>query len=977
MLRLFCLLLTVFPLHIAAQELLFSNLGKDVQLPSQECYKVVQDRNGYIWFSTDNGLCRYANGRISIFNEKNGLPEKNVYNIAEDPKGKLWVMTSTNRVLYYDASRNVMKEAPFSQDYKAFEKLRWKNATPSMLDVSDPDEFRMANPYYAVTVDRKSNRATFLEPGPSAEIYTAIFDKKEGHPLLPVFNISRAPFVISIRGDRKQEIKIPGLEDIYVNKEMPTALAGNADFIALYDKLMRVDSDGSISFFDFPDRIYILYTDPQDGLWVGIKGHGVYHYPDAASMQLAHHSLEGYSVSGVCTDHEGGVWCSTLEKGIFYCKNKQLISYAGTEGLDRTVSLLKFTRGKLFVSSTADKLYVASPKGLELHQLRIDPRYSALDIAWRENEWILGCDRFAARIDPSFRYKDHLSEINVDYLGIIQMASGNRKLYCIIHRDISEITSKKKITPVLRASPFTSNSVIWRNGELLMGGKQGVYAYNVATKKSTKIEAIPVDVRKMIKTRSGRIWIITKSDGIFWLDGEKVTHADKQLSLHNAVFFDIAEAPDGSVWAGASNGLYRFSQEGGSYKTKLYTVMHGLPSNEVYKVAADASRIWFSTFEGLFSLPLKTGSQNVAGPEIHMRDVTVHRHKLKHPAHVLKLSYRRSDLKFTFDVLTYTNGTETKLEYRLYNEDQNTVNTVNGDEILFSNLSPGNYTLEVYGLNGDGAKSQRPEKITIEIMPPFWMQWWFLVLMVLIFLTGTFLFARYIIRNIRRREEAKTLMNKLMAEYQITALQAQMNPHFIFNAINTIQGYILENSEQEAYDYLAKFSKLIRMVLHHSQEKMIPLTSELHVLKLYIELEQLRFDQCFDYRLELDGSIEPEYISLPSMLLQPYIENAIWHGLVNLRGSRMGHLVIRMEMSGELLKATITDNGVGREKAMDFRKNHSHKSVGMQLTGQRIEAITQLHGYETLNVVITDLFGEDQQPAGTKVEVWIPVMIET
>lgn len=975
MLRLFYLLLTVFPLHIAAQELLFSNLGKDVQLPSQECYKVMQDRNGYIWFSTDNGLCRYANGRINVFNEKNGLPEKNVYNIGEDPNGKLWFMTSENRVLYYDRFKDVLKEAPFSKDYKAFEKKTWKNATPVMLDVSDPDEFRIANPYYAAIIDRKNNHTSFIKP--SGFGHTAVFDKKEGHPLLPIYFLSRSKFVFHIQGDRNMEIKVPGLEGVYVDSEIPTALAGNSDFVAFYTRLVQIKPDGSTAFFDFPDRIYILYTDPQQGLWVGVRGHGVYHYPDISSMKLAHHSLEGYSVSGVCADHEGGVWCSTLEKGIFYCKNRHLVSYAGIEGLDRTVSLLKSKGGKLFVSASASKLYVFSPEGHELHPLPLDKRHVIMDIEWRGDEWIIGGDRFAARLDPSLRYKDYLTEIALDYLGIVQMAKGNGKLYCIINRDISEITSRKKITPVARAFSFANNSVIWRNNELLLGGRQGVHVFDLVTGKTRKIGAIPTGVRKMVKTRSGRIWVVTKSDGIYWIDGEKVLHANKELSLNGCAFFDVTEAQDGTVWAGANNGLYRFSPASSGYETRRYTTAHGLPSNEVYKVAADGSRIWLSTFEGLFSLPLKESLKKIPGPEIHLRELTIHSHKLRYPMRNLKLSYRQSDLRLTFDVLTFRGGTETTLKYRLNNGDQSTVNTVNGDEILLSNLAPGQYTLEAYGINNDGVQSLHPEIVTIEVVPPFWMAWWFIALAVLLFLAATFFFVRYIIRNIRRREEAKTFMNKLMAEYQITALQAQMNPHFIFNAINTIQGYILENSDQEAYDYLAKFSKLIRMVLHHSQEKMIPLTSELHVLKLYIELEQLRFDHCFDYSLELDESIEPEYISLPSMLLQPYIENAIWHGLVNLRGSRMGHLAIRLEMSGELLKATITDNGVGREKAMDFRKNHSHKSVGMQLTGQRIEAITQLHGYETLNVVISDLFGEDQQPAGTKVEVWIPVMIET
>jgi sensor histidine kinase YesM len=291
-------------------------------------------------------------------------------------------------------------------------------------------------------------------------------------------------------------------------------------------------------------------------------------------------------------------------------------------------------------------------------------------------------------------------------------------------------------------------------------------------------------------------------------------------------------------------------------------------------------------------------------------------------------------------------------------------------------MDPGNYQLVVYGINNDGIRSLKPEVFLITIETPFWQTVWFISLASLIVLLGVFLVVRLIVRSIRKKEEAKTLVNKLMAEYQITALQAQMNPHFIFNAINTIQGYILEKSEEEAYDYLAKFGKLIRSVLHHSQEKVLLLEHELEVLNLYIELEQLRFDNCFDYELTLSEGISPEEIYLPGMILQPYVENAIWHGIVNLRGSRRGKLEIRIKIENNILITTIKDNGIGRETAMSFNKNRRHKSVGMQLTGERITIMNQLHGYETASVSVTDLVDENGTPVGTSVEVRIPINIE-
>jgi Putative regulator of cell autolysis len=157
--------------------------------------------------------------------------------------------------------------------------------------------------------------------------------------------------------------------------------------------------------------------------------------------------------------------------------------------------------------------------------------------------------------------------------------------------------------------------------------------------------------------------------------------------------------------------------------------------------------------------------------------------------------------------------------------------------------------------------------------------------------------------------------------------------------------------------------------------KVLRLERELEVLHLYIELEQLRFDHCFDYELVVAEGTELTDFNIPGMLLQPYIENAIWHGIVNLENSRRGKLTLFIKHIGEQLLFTITDNGVGREKAKTFRVNTHHKSVGMELTGERLEVMNRLHGDNIASVKVTDLFDEEGNPSGTKVEISIPTNI--
>ncbi len=216
-----------------------------------------------------------------------------------------------------------------------------------------------------------------------------------------------------------------------------------------------------------------------------------------------------------------------------------------------------------------------------------------------------------------------------------------------------------------------------------------------------------------------------------------------------------------------------------------------------------------------------------------------------------------------------------------------------------------------------------------------------------------------------RRKQQRSEQEKDKAVFELQALMAQMNPHFIFNALNSIQHFILEKGKQEAYDYLAKFSKLVRMVLNNSEDKMVSLQKELELIGLYVELEQLRFNNGFEYQLKISENVNPENIELPTMLIQPYVENAIWHGLMNLKSERKGLLKIDISKANDKLKISIEDNGVGRKLAKQFRKDEMHKSKGMKLSERRLQMINAMKDYENTSVTIIDLPND----SGTKVEI--------
>jgi sensor histidine kinase YesM len=220
-------------------------------------------------------------------------------------------------------------------------------------------------------------------------------------------------------------------------------------------------------------------------------------------------------------------------------------------------------------------------------------------------------------------------------------------------------------------------------------------------------------------------------------------------------------------------------------------------------------------------------------------------------------------------------------------------------------------------------------------------------------------------------ENSKVELQKEKTELEMQALRAQMNPHFIFNSLNSINRFILQKQGYEATEYLTKFSRLIRMILNSSSNASVSLAQDLDALKLYLELESLRFEKKFSYKIDCDSEVDTDFVQVPPMLLQPFVENAIWHGLMNKEGE--GHLWISINQQDATLICTITDDGIGRKRAAELQeKSGKHKSMGMKITESRIAMMQKMSG-ENKSVEIRDLVDAGGCVAGTEVSLRIPI----
>ncbi|MDQ3047908.1 MAG: histidine kinase, partial [Bacteroidota bacterium] len=386
--------------------------------------------------------------------------------------------------------------------------------------------------------------------------------------------------------------------------------------------------------------------------------------------------------------------------------------------------------------------------------------------------------------------------------------------------------------------------------------------------------------------------------------------------------------------------------------------------------ADDDGAIWFGTVNGLIKydpkeyIPNRSESKtSITGFRLFYSDTLL--------TNNIHLEHYNNNITFNYSGICLTNPAKVRYSYILEGSDKAWSPPTMERLATYSNLQPGTYTFKLISSNNEGVWNKVPTTFSFTINRPFWKTWWFITFSTLAVMILFILSIRYRIRQIKNKEKRKTEMNKKIAQIESQALRAQMNPHFIFNTLSSIQHYISNNNTDSALKYLSKFAKLMRRIMDNSKQQMIPVAEEIGALELYLELEVMRFDNKFHYEIKVDSSIDKNYDRIPSMLIQPYVENAIIHGLLPKSGS--GKIAISLHRQDETILCTIEDNGIGREKSKEFKKHRiqQHKSMGMSITQERLDILNSSLK-SNLNAEIIDLF-EDGQPSGTKVRLIIPL----
>ena len=433
-------------------------------------------------------------------------------------------------------------------------------------------------------------------------------------------------------------------------------------------------------------------------------------------------------------------------------------------------------------------------------------------------------------------------------------------------------------------------------------------------------------------------------------------------SLNGLVITQVKLDKDGAIWAVSNNGLYKLNAQDSLQIEGVFSNLTGLPSNSISDLAFWEDQCWISTPKQIITIPIDFHNHE-ARPRVKIKSVVLNGQKVSLAA--LEDIPHNHELNIQFTAQNYLADRQTVYRYRL--NTRNRWIETNNHTLNFVDLAPDQYQVEIQTLQ-DNTHWSPSTTILLGVTPPLYRRTWFLLLIFVLGLLIIYYIFQQRLNNLQREKERLALKEQVNQLKQ-QAYRAQMNPHFIFNCLGTIQGMVIgeEADKDKAVRLIASFSQLIRYALEASRQEQVVLKDEISLLKRYLQLEQQRFDNRFDFHFNIDPSIDLDWQSIPPMLVQPYVENAVLHGMEQKEGD--GQITISYRKIDEQLKITIEDNGPGityTKRLKEANKSKfSHRSAGMTITQKRIELLSSPY----CTVRIFEPKDQDGKVLGTTVEL--------
>jgi len=944
-------------------------------LPSSTVYHIFQDSKGHIWFATDMGVARFDAYEFEIFDLQDGLTDNCVFEIFEDYRGRIWFVPLNMMLSYYHDGK--IKQYRYNNKIKGIQGIdkRLYQKSTFYLDSLDNLYFGIKN-LGLIKIDTSGNLSNL---------------NHESTNSLEYFTIDSKPFLIfkSLGNENHKDLLCYHQDDtLYYNLSDTPQKASWRAFSLKMDKKsilyfgktlfqmrgFHLEESRSIN-----SEIIWMSKDDENNLWLGSMN-GCYRYRNCHIGSEHHKYLKDKSVSSVLKDHEGGYWFSTLHHGVYYSRNLDVMIHNTKHGLitDQVEQVVSDSSNTIWIGY--NKPYVAmleKPGKISnitiqrdqminqgISDLSYDKAKDGLWIARGEGLYFYDIKLAKIRSKPFYpsvlgNVKCVFSEDHTLWFGLAQQyvkTDKEKVVYqsCLDDQYCRRVEALYKLGDTIYIGTLGG---LWRyhNNRYTHLGKNDPLLYHRITAIDTYKDNLILGTRGagiLIKQHSGVIQI-TRKNGLI---SNSITALDQSKDY---------------LWVATNRGLSRLALN--SIKEADYQIFNidsrkGLPTSELNDICISDESVYLATKKGLVSFKVDQVKPNPVAPEVNITEIAINE-KDTLVRSTYDLSSQQNYITIHYHAVSYKQAGNIRYRYKMQGLDS-TWNISKSPSKTFVTLPPGRYKFMVSASNEDNIWNENPGSVIFNIKKPFTATRGFYVMLILIIIAMVWA-VFYIYGKISKRK--KQLQRDINA-YKQKMLRQQMNPHFIFNTLNSIQYFLLDDDTTSSLIYLTKFSKLMRIILDNSQYTFIPVEEEIRGLRLYLELESLRFESLFAFEIKIDESVNALEYKIPALMIQPYVENSIRHGLLHKKGA--GYLLVQLKKREKSIHCIIEDNGIGRAKAEAIKigKNYIKSSLGSKITSERIEILNSLYG-EEIDVRYKDFYDDKGNPNGTRVEVFLPFIL--
>ncbi|MES2778362.1 MAG: histidine kinase [Bacteroidota bacterium] len=949
--RHFILLLSLlFCLTARGQQPYFHHITTANGLPSSMVYQVMTDSRGYLWILTGQGIVRYDGVSYTAMDSRYGLKAKSAFRMFLSKDDKVWFITLDFKVFYFEENR--------------FHLLHTNK------DIAWLDEDVTGHIYFIA----RNGEILSLDTNYSLHRLSPLPNYMGGYCLkiLPdsSFIASTTSGIVHI--GPQWNYKLLAACTPYTEQVVPrfTCLQ-NGNILMSTSKGIYTYNPHKKQIVHFlpmiKNEIYSFHEDSvTHDVWIGThKGLFIFKEGRLDSKPLQY--LTDKAVFHIYLSHDK-YWISTGEDGI-YSVNMHATHFDKADGLStQKISFIKKDNGIVYLFSQDGTI-----QGLKndcifhgVNHLSLKGKIS------RIKNVINSCDGLLLVSEkPLYLHNQQFTSpsphdgfvfYSCPYTYYLYLGSIMRKG---LQKPIYELTDKKMRDTMLKYGVSDVPLAVKNDSCFYFGIRDG---YCKLVKENGRYHFYPyvigTSVSKIIITPSDNLILSTLSKGIAvaYKNGQTLFYSKEKGLLSE--YCSNMYIHGNSIWVPTNKGISKllFTKDDSLVKIINYTTENVLRTSEVNDLLVDNTKVYVATNEGV-SMFDADYENKLPPPEVIIENIQIN--NIDTPlSSFYELPYTQNTITIRFKSPSVLNEANILYEYSIESDHKQILKEHSLTPILqLSSLSPGDYIVSIRARSADGVWSVNPVQLKFVILAPFWKRWWFILGYVSLAVTLGVLY----LTNLKKQSRTQSQL----LESQLKALRLQMNPHFIFNTLNSLQMFILEHKPIDANQYISKFSQLIRWVMIYSDRQELTLYEELAFLNTYVELEQLRFEQTFLLYSDIDPEINLHGTYIPSLILQPLIENAIKYGLTPKKEN--GVIQLHFQKKGKYLFTVIRDNGVGRAKSRTMNgHHHGFESTGMKSIEERLKLLTGPDRPPVMMRVI-DLM-EDDEPAGTCIELMIPIL---